>query len=88
MSYGTSFSDCKYISQIRGSKIFNENFSIWNHFKNIDKKNEGVSNEHPRLSITDYLPFGLAFEEPVDFLPVLGAAFFALAFVAILVRCI
>jgi hypothetical protein len=35
-----------------------------------------------------YLPFGLAFVVPVDFLPVLGAAFLALAFVAILVSCI
>jgi hypothetical protein len=32
--------------------------------------------------------FGLAFDVPVAFLPVLGAAFLALAFVAILVRCI
>jgi hypothetical protein len=32
-----------------------------------------------------YLPFGLAFVVPVDFLPVPGAAFLALAFVAILV---
>jgi hypothetical protein len=35
-----------------------------------------------------YLPFGLAFVVPVDFLPELGAAFLALAFVAILVRSI
>jgi hypothetical protein len=55
--------------------------------KNIIKKG-GHPNEYPLLSITDYLPFGLAFDEPVDFLPVLGAAFFALAFVAILVTCI
>jgi hypothetical protein len=33
-----------------------------------------------------YLPFGGAFVVPVDFLPDAGAAFFALAFVAILVR--
>jgi hypothetical protein len=35
-----------------------------------------------------YLPFGLAFVVPADFLPELGAAFLALAFVAILVKCI
>ena len=32
-----------------------------------------------------YLPFGLAFVVPADFLPELGAAFLAVAFVAILV---
>ena len=35
-----------------------------------------------------YLPFGLAFVVPADFLPELGAAFLALAFVAILVKCV
>jgi len=35
MSYGTSFSDCKYISQIRVTKYFIEKKSIWNHFNDM-----------------------------------------------------
>jgi hypothetical protein len=52
------------------------------------KIKKGAHNERPLLFIACYLPFGLAFDVPVAFLPVLGAAFLALAFVAILVRCI
>jgi hypothetical protein len=33
--YGTSFSDCKYISQIRVTKYFNKKKSIWNHFNDV-----------------------------------------------------
>src|ERR1035437_9040280 len=35
LSYGTSFSDCKYISQIRGTKYFSKKISIWNHFNDV-----------------------------------------------------
>jgi hypothetical protein len=35
------------------------------------------------LFLTTYLPFGLALSVPADFLPEAGAAFLALAFVAI-----
>ncbi len=35
MSYGTSFSDCKYKSQIRLTKILNEINSIWNDFNDV-----------------------------------------------------
>src|SRR5665647_2196055 len=35
LSYGTSFSDCKYISQIRVTKNFGKKISIWNHFNDV-----------------------------------------------------
>ena len=51
------------------------------------QKNEGAQMS-TLYNFAFYLPFGLAFVVPADFLPELGAAFLALAFVAILVKCI
>jgi len=51
----------------------------------IIKSKEGVPDGHPLLLLPVYLLFGLAFG--AAFLPALGAAFLALAFVAISVRC-
>ena len=35
LSYGTSFSECKYISQIRLTQNFDKKNSIWNHFTDV-----------------------------------------------------
>jgi hypothetical protein len=52
----------------------------------LKEQKKGVHAGHPLSYLPFYLLFGLAFVAPLAFLAAFGAAFLALAFVAIFVR--